>query len=360
MVGAQADPTRLPNSSTSKKLSMNHGFRTTPKAKPSFTAKRSDRGSLRTVRERVVNISATVSWRACVSSLAVLSLFAGVGGCGTSLTSDTRRPDGAQSSSQASPAPRKPSPDEPYAYRVIARVEHRQLAHFALAPEAARGTSRSHAAYPAHSHLRPQLEAGPAHPSHIAGRILARSGRRLPMRRRTGKHGSGHDVCPDRGSCPTRHREHHHHAASPRSGYPPVSADRRRGPRRCPRGSGPHARSGRDRPGRRRGLRVARLGCRATRLLRTAAIGHRRLHALPRDHTRSPPPSTPPHLATRGGVGARSIRPRPVGALSRGSPPSGLPRHADVALDSPPWERLRRAGSPSHRSPPARVSRRGR
>lgn len=132
MVGAQADPTRLPNSSTSKKLSMNHGFRTTPKAKPSFTAKRSDRGSLRTVRERVVNISATVSWRACVSSLAVLSLFAGVGGCGTSLTSDTRRPDGAQSSSQASPAPRKPSPDEPYAYRVIARVEHRQLAHFAL------------------------------------------------------------------------------------------------------------------------------------------------------------------------------------------------------------------------------------
>jgi hypothetical protein len=79
-----------------------------------------------------VNISAKVSWRACASSLAVLSLLAGTGGCGMSQTSDTRRPDGARSSPQTAPAPRKPTPDEPYAYRVITRVEHRQLANFAL------------------------------------------------------------------------------------------------------------------------------------------------------------------------------------------------------------------------------------
>jgi hypothetical protein len=88
---------------------------------------------LRPVRERVVNISAKVSWRACASSLAVLSLLAGVGACGTSKTSDARRSDATtQSSPRASQASREATPSEPRAYRVIARAEHRQLANFAL------------------------------------------------------------------------------------------------------------------------------------------------------------------------------------------------------------------------------------
>lgn len=79
-----------------------------------------------------MNVSARVSWRVCVSSLVVLALLAGAESCGTSQTSGARPPDATQSTPQASPASRKPTPREPHAYRVIARVEHRLLANFAL------------------------------------------------------------------------------------------------------------------------------------------------------------------------------------------------------------------------------------
>jgi hypothetical protein len=71
-----------------------------------------------------------VSRRSCAGSLSVLSLLVSIGACGTSNTSRTRGPG----DSQTSPSLRKNSPSvsEPRAYRVVAQVEHRQLANFAL------------------------------------------------------------------------------------------------------------------------------------------------------------------------------------------------------------------------------------
>jgi hypothetical protein len=81
----------------------------------------------------VNRITTRVSWRTCASSLAVLWLLVVAQACGTaSQSSDAGRADASQAASRTSPAPPATTSGDLRAYRVIARVERRQLVHFAL------------------------------------------------------------------------------------------------------------------------------------------------------------------------------------------------------------------------------------
>ncbi len=77
-------------------------------------------------------IATRVSWRTCASSLVLLWLLVGAQACGTSSTSgDAKRAD-APAASRPSPTAPAPASDDGGAARVIAHVQRRQSASFAL------------------------------------------------------------------------------------------------------------------------------------------------------------------------------------------------------------------------------------
>lgn len=76
-----------------------------------------------------MSISATVSWRACVSSLAALALLVSAGACGTN---EAERSTAAQAPAGPMSTPVAPAADAAPAGRVLARLDRRQRSSFAL------------------------------------------------------------------------------------------------------------------------------------------------------------------------------------------------------------------------------------